>query len=431
MTKVRFWTIRKIKRANRPLRYEVRWTVEQTQFSRTFPIKAQAEAFRLELQTHARNGDSFDLSTGLPPTTNKLTCFQVAQTMLQDKWATSSAHSRSTEIDNIAYLLCLLIPQTRTAPEGLRLALRKSLGRSNPEITPTERSTLNWLERASLPITTIDIETVKKVLSKSSIKPDGSTYSLSVQRQRRVYLSGLFTYATENQYLKFNPVQRVKQKLYSSTLQISSIQLTDLQTAINVIEDIKEPSINTFLSTILFGGLRPSEASALEIKNCYLPKEGWGELKLTKSATRVAKSWTDTGHTRDNRGLKHRAPGTTRIVPIPPQLVEKLTKLVADKKEGRIFTNNKGESLSDSTINRHWKQSRINHGLPQGTLQRTYDLRHLTATTWIQAGLPITEIASRLGHSPQVCLRIYAHTIESQKDHYNEMISSTLNHVSS
>lgn len=425
MTRVKFWTIRKIDRPGRPKRFEVRWTVDNKQHSRSYPIKAQADAFRADLQIRARDGELFDPITGLPPSQNRTTCYQLAEQMMLEKWQGSSAKSRVTEVDNLAYLLCALTNSSRNAPDGLRLALRASLGRAKPRITPTERSHLNWLKRASLPITSIDTAVVKSVLRELSVKPDGGTYSHSVQRQRRIYFSGLMTYALEHELLAVNPVKLVKARHANQTPLSPTNNITDMETAQKVINDVQDPLISAFLATILYAGLRPSEASALRISDCELPDIGWGILNLTKSASRAATAWTDSGETRDDRGLKHRAPGATRTVPIPPQLVETLKSVTAERTEGPVFATKKGRILSDSTISRHWNRARKIHSL-NGELRRIYDLRHLCASTWISAGLPITEIAARLGHSPEVCLRVYAHNIGSQRNHYNELIEQHL-----
>lgn len=425
ITKVKFWTIRKISRQNRPTRFEVRWTVDNKQHSRSFEIKAQAEAFRADLQVRARNGEIFATSDGLPTSQNQTTCYDLAKKMIEEKWIFSAAKSRVTEVDNLAYLLCALIPKNRTAPEDLRLILRSSLGRVDPKLTPTERSHLNWLSRASLPVCSVDATTIKRVLKELSIKPDGTTYSTSIVRQRRVYLSGLMTYAMEQELITVNPVKMVKMRQANQTPSSPVKHIADMTIAQKVINEISDPSISAFLMTIVYAGLRPSEASALRIEDCELPTNGWGELTLSRSASRTSSAWTDTGETRDYRGLKHRAPGTTRTVPIPPQLVDKLNAAIGKREEGLLFVNKKGKVHSDSTISRHWNKARELHNL-KDELKRIYDLRHLAASTWITAGLPITEIASRLGHSPEVCLRVYAHSIGSQRDFFNEMIEKYL-----
>jgi integrase len=233
------------------------------------------------------------------------------------------------------------------------------------------------------------------------------------------------SYALEQQLLTVNPVKIVRSRHANQTPLAPAKNLTDMATAQKVINDVTDPVISAFLTTILYAGLRPSEASALSVNDCELPESGWGTLNLTKSASRTATTWTDTGETRDNRGLKHRTPGTTRTVPIPPQLVNKLKEVIGDRTQGYVFLTKKGRIYNDSTISRHWNKSRDLHNLTD-EIKRIYDLRHLCASTWITAGLPITEIASRLGHSPEVCLRVYAHSIETHRDYFNEMIETHL-----
>src|SRR5215471_4577757 len=61
---VKFWAIRPGKaRAKRT--YEVRWKVGHRPCSRTLATKAQAESFLSELRQAARDGQPFDIETGL------------------------------------------------------------------------------------------------------------------------------------------------------------------------------------------------------------------------------------------------------------------------------------------------------------------------------------------------------------------------------
>lgn len=189
--------------------------------------------------------------------------------------------------------------------------------------------------------------------------------------------------------------------------------------------DVHDPLISAFLATILYAGVRPSEASTPRISDSELPEFGWGILNLTKSASRSTTAWTNAGDTRDDRGLKHRAPGATRTLPTPQQLVEALKAVTAERTDGYVFATKNECIISDATISRHWKRARKFHNL-DGELRRIYDLGHLCASTWITAGLPTTEIAAKLGPSPGDCLRVYAHNIESQRDHYNTSIRRLL-----
>ena len=64
-----------------------------------------------------------------------------------------------------------------------------------------------------------------------------------------------------------------------------------------------------------FAALRPAEAATLRKANLALPAEGWGELLLESSTPEAGASWTDSGQRREERQLKHRAKGETRVVP--------------------------------------------------------------------------------------------------------------------
>ncbi len=69
--KVRFWEIAdwtkskdKKKKKGRP--YGVRWVTEHKSHSEWYSTKALANSRRAELMQAARNGDAFDIESGLP-----------------------------------------------------------------------------------------------------------------------------------------------------------------------------------------------------------------------------------------------------------------------------------------------------------------------------------------------------------------------------
>jgi hypothetical protein len=75
--------------------------------------------------------------------------------------------------------------------------------------------------------------------------------------------------------------------------------------------------------------LRPVEAVALREADCVLPKRGRGRIDLAASWPCAGTGWTDDGASREERSLKHRAPGETRSIPIPPVLVTMLRAHIA------------------------------------------------------------------------------------------------------
>jgi hypothetical protein len=60
---------------------------------------------------------------------------------------------------------------------------------------------------------------------------------------------------------------------------------------------------------------------------------------------------------------------------------------------------------------------------------RPYDLRHAAVSLWLNAGVPVTEVAKRAGHSVDVLLRVYAKCIDGQQDHINGKINDALERI--
>jgi len=57
---------------------------------------------------------------------------------------------------------------------------------------------------------------------------------------------------------------------------------------------------------------------------------------------------------------------------------------------------------------------------------RPYDLRHAAVSTWLNAGVPATEVAERAGHTVDVLLKIYAKCIDGQTEIANRRIEEAL-----
>jgi hypothetical protein len=55
-----------------------------------------------------------------------------------------------------------------------------------------------------------------------------------------------------------------------------------------------------------------------------------------------------------------------------------------------------------------------------------YDLRHAAATTWLRAGVPLGEVARRLGHSVETLVSTYVGALQGDDTAANTMIDSVL-----
>lgn len=76
--------------------------------------------------------------------------------------------------------------------------------------------------------------------------------------------------------------------------------------------------------------------------------------------------------------------------------------------------------IAQGTTYRVWKRARAAALTPEQfaspLAQRPYDLRHACLSTWLNAGVPATQVAAWAGHSVMVLLRVYAQCLDGQDE---------------
>jgi integrase len=198
-----------------------------------------------------------------------------------------------------------------------------------------------------------------------------------------------------------------------------------------------------------YTGLRPEEAINLAADNVILPPQiqdkdswqgrdqpddrDWGELYIRAAAPDVGSEWTDDGSPREQRQLKHRAEGDSRIVPTHPELTRLLREHLAKfgtAPDGRLFGGVRGGDLPTITYRRAWikaRQTALTAAEQASPLaRRPYDLRHACLSTWLNGGVYPTQVAEWAGHGVDVLLRIYAKCVVGQDELAKRRISEAL-----
>jgi integrase len=86
--------------------------------------------------------------------------------------------------------------------------------------------------------------------------------------------------------------------------------------------------------------------------------------------------------------------------------------------------------LSDSVYGRVWASAREAVLTPEEAAsplaRRPYDLRHAAASTWLNAGVPPTQVAEWAGHSVAVLLRVYAKCLAGQEEAARQRVGLAL-----
>ncbi|WP_433245863.1 tyrosine-type recombinase/integrase [Streptosporangium sp. CA-135522] len=445
---VKLWDIRRNPSSKTPS-YMVRWKVGGKEKSKTLRTKALAENFLSDLRQAAKNGEPFDIATGLPMSLQaaapRKTFLAFAQQYMEARWLHTAARTRETMTYALMSLVPALVKDLPGKPddEDLRAVLRNhaflpAKRRGQP---PAEQVTaLRWLESASLPL--VDLQepsVVRAALDAIALRFDGKPAAANAVRRKRGVFHHMMETAVELKELPSNPLKLIKWKPPKAASSVdprtvvNPVQARELLVAVSYVGRTRGRHLAALFACMYYAALRPEEAAGLRRQNCDLPAKGWGMIILERARPQANKRWTDSGETHDSRGLKHRASDDTREIPIPPRLVEILRRHiekygVAD--DGRLFRTSKGKPFSASAYSGVWQIARELALTPEQAASplaaRPYDLRHAAVSLWLNAGVPPTEVAQRAGHGVDVLLRVYAKCIDGQRSRANWQISSAL-----
>ncbi|MEU2866388.1 site-specific integrase [Streptomyces mirabilis] len=454
---IRLWKVTKTGRKSRP--YRLRWVVAGQVHGDTFATSALADSRRSELWQAMRRGEAFDVESGLPESEvraaaeaadakSPLRWFEFCRKYVAGRWRTSAAKTRESMADGLAAVALAMVQRGEDVPcdTDLRLAFRWGIVPANAaEDPPAElRTAYEWLttsDRLVLDLT--DAEVFEDVQYRLSYRLDGVRAAGETYKRRRRALNTALEYAVDRGELPENPLQRASRKRVGSDdvvdrrVLVNAVQGRQLLTAVSYVGSWgrnRGRRLVAFYAVLYYAGLRPAEAVGLRLSDCHLPEAGWGTLTLRETRPVSGKQWTDSGERHDRRGLKAREAASDRPVPIPPVLVAILRahlKEFGTAKEGRVFGNERGGLVGSSTYWRVWEEAR-EYALPPERVDsplagRPYDLRHVCITRWLNAGVPIAEVARRVGNSPEVIHRRYHGCIDGHEEAANLKIETSLN----
>jgi integrase len=212
-------------------------------------------------------------------------------------------------------------------------------------------------------------------------------------RKALTLLGGILQRALESGRIGSNPQRLVRKAAPAATREVRPLA----PAAVEAVRGALRPRDAMFVSLLAYAGLRPQEARAL--------------------------TWA---HVQERTLIVH-APKTRRHR-TAPRSVRLLAPLAQDLREWRLLSGRPGNDQPvipgadggqwtevgyEQWITRTWATALQAAGLDY---QRPYDLRHSFASLLIHEGRSIVSVAAQLGHSPALCLRVYAHVLAELED---------------
>ncbi|MFJ8553823.1 tyrosine-type recombinase/integrase [Streptomyces sp. NPDC093676] len=455
-TDVRVWKINQVRSKRAP--YQLRWVVAGKVKTASFPTITLAEHRRSDLWKAMVKGEAFDVESGLPESELRmaiarenakpdLSWWDFSREYMASRWRMSAAKTREGLADSLATVALAMMGDGKGAPslEEVRLAMRWAVVPAHQDDDPPKdlESACMWLQHRSLSLSAFaDPKVVRDVQYRLSFKLDDTPAAGETYKRRRRGFNTAMEYAIECGYLDTNPLAGMKRvgsshaDVVDPRVLVNAVQGTQLLTAVSYVGSVhrnRGRRLVAFFACQLYAAMRPAEAVGLRERDCYLPEKGWGTLTLKETRPVSGKRWTDSGKRHDKRGLKSREVKADRPVPIPPLLVVMLREHIREfgtAKDGRVFPNERGEVLGTSSYWRVWQEARP-VALPPDKVdsplaRRPYDLRHTCITNWLNAGVPVAEVARRAGNSPEVIHRRYEGCIDGHEEVNNKKIEDAM-----
>ena len=236
----------------------------------------------------------------------------------------------------------------------------------------------------------------------------------TIQHYHRL-ISVILKTAVEWGVLFANPCDRTKtpRAEEKEAKYIDEVQADALLMAIENADELHR----TIVRLLLFTGMRRGEALGLK----------WSDIDFKKGTLKISR----TLQYLPERGIfedKTKNKSSERVIRLPQATIDDLRAHQVTQTEQRlalgsfwkgtedyVFTNPEGKPLKPDSVSSWFSKFMKQHpDIPFITL---HSLRHTNATLQLAAGVPITTVSKRLGHSNTATTgRVYAHAVQSADD---------------
>lgn len=251
----------------------------------------------------------------------------------------------------------------------------------------------------------------------------GSPYTRSVHLG---LLRSMFATAVEMELIGRNPVGRQSRKLQPKPNSAEFVPLTVAQ--VQAWSDAAEPRVKAVILAQAMLGCRIGELRSLRVQDVNFLRR---EVSISQQ---LAPDGRQRAPRKNNKPYK---------VPLSPECAEVLAEHIRQfppAEDGTIFTCRPSYDgpLPRPHVRhvpkgpgRPWVYATLRHklaiaaeraGLPAGT--SSHDLRHHFVSVLLDAGLPVQEVAARVGDAVETVNRVYGHLMPEREDRTRQAISA-------
>jgi integrase len=404
--------------------YITRWKVDGKAFSRSYRTKGEADRLRTALLVAVQSGEAFDQSTGEPvswqPLPEQMQAHVWARRWLAEQWPECAPRTRVSAVEALTRLVPLVVASAAPSPPpAVRTHLASWLC---PDGDGVDEASKAWLTQWCLQLGQLTRPILAGVDQRLVVRIDGEPLGPATAGRFRKVSRACIRRAFELGIIEADPWPppprgRSKRKANRLKRSVSVRHLPDPVTMGRVIDAIEshQPASRAYqvmTAVAYYAGLRPSEVVMLRAKALELPRAGWGRIHVTEADVAF-----------DEPGEPKTGP---RSVPIPPRLIEVLQPWVDDHgfaKEDLLFRTRNGLRPRASNWSRALHRALQECECPP---MRIYDCRHAAATTWLRAGVPLGEVAKRMGHSVETLVSTYVGALAGDETLANERIEAAL-----
>jgi integrase len=421
---IRIWRLQHRSEKARP--WSVRWAIDGRHRSRAFRTKAEADRYRSQLLVAQQSGLRFDEDTGEPADWSEPVesprLVEWARRWLAEEWAEWAPRTRDSNVEGLARFVVLAVdPDAPEPPEGIRRYLDGSL---RPGVELDQANLMErWLLRWSARLSALDAPLLADVDRRLGLGDRGQALAPNTSNRYRRTARSCVGRAVELKELDTDPwpptpAGRARRKARRQPKAVDGDRLPDPATMHLILQKLvnHQPASRMYqamTAVSYYAGLRPSETAMLRPRALQLAGTGeWGRLNVVEA---------DDGYDEPAEPKTGRRP-----VPIPPQLAAVLSAWISrvDCKDDQLmFRTRGGKRPSQSNWNRALKRA---SGRAGHAPISAYDCRHACATTWLRAGVPLGEVALRLGHSVETLVSYYVGALQGDDLVANERILETL-----